>query len=109
MAKLDSKQRTLYFYYFKNIFWINLFGSILFAALVPVRIPLFDNLFFSAFSFFFLTSGYAFSVCLYNYFGKRTKYIYFNMGLSFVRMYVFGFVLNLLFITSLYFALLMVT
>lgn len=92
----------LYIYYLKNIMIVNLVISGLFAAFAPVQILFFKNPYLSTFSFLFTTIGYASTALVFDYFGKKTKYMYFNMGVSFSHIYVFGFLFNLLFVFTLY-------
>lgn len=83
----------LYIYYLKNIFGVNFALSILFAAFVPELVSYSKIPFFSAFSLIFTTVGYIVSIFAFDYFGKKTKYMYFNLGISLFRVYIYGFFL----------------
>jgi len=93
---------NLYIYFIKSIFWINLAVSGLFAIFAPVQPSLFGSSFLSGFALFFTTFGYAMTLLFFHYFGKRTKYMYFNLGISLFRLYLVGFLFNLLFVFVLY-------
>ncbi|SUJ30542.1 Uncharacterised protein [Sphingobacterium spiritivorum] len=92
----------LYIYYLKNILFVNFAISGLFAVFTPTEILFFKNPYLSSFSFLFTTIGYASTALVFHYFGKKTKYMYFNAGISFFRIYMFGFLSNLLFVFILY-------
>ncbi|TDS17368.1 hypothetical protein B0I21_101233 [Sphingobacterium paludis] len=85
----------LYLYYFKSTLLVNLFISFLFSALVPLRPSYHPVPFFVSFSFFFITLGYGMTLLAFHYFGKRTRYLYFNRQISLVRLYGYGFIANI--------------
>lgn len=91
-----------YYYFIRKIIWINCSLSLLFGALATglveyVRFPL-----LTAFSFFFATFGYAITILIFHFFGERTKYLYFNLGISLIRLYLIGFIFNIILLMVFY-------
>jgi len=92
----------LYIYHLKNIFVVNFALSILFAAFFTELFSYSKTPFFLAFSLVFTTVGYIVSIVAFDYFGKKTNYMYYNLGISLSRVYMYGFFFNLLFVLGLY-------
>ena len=91
----------LYFYFIKNTFWINLMLSGLFAVLGTAWSADFGTSFLAAFSLLFPTLGYAITLLALHSFNRKTKYMYYNRGISLFRLYLAGFLFNLLFVAAL--------
>lgn len=91
----------LYVYFIKNTFWINLALSGLFAVLGTAQSDDFGTAFLTAFSLLFPTLGYAITLLALHSFHRKTKYMYHNMGISLFRLYLAGFLFNLLFVAAL--------
>jgi len=94
----------IYRYYLKSVFWTNLFVSGAYAVvMVPggnvwgIPVPSLGG-----FSLFFTTFGYLVTVFMHYSFSRKTKYMYFNKGISRLRLYLFGFLFNLLFVFALH-------
>lgn len=92
----------LYLYFIKNNIWINFGVSLLFGVLAAdlfthMEIPL-----LGAFSYFFGSWGYAITIFIFHSFGKKTKYLYLNMGISLRNLYLYGFLFNLILTLGIY-------
>ena len=86
----------IYWYYYKKLFWRNLILSGFIAAFITFPNPSDSIAFFNTFSFVFISGGYALTILALHFTEKRTKYMYYNMGFSFSRFYLFSFLFNLL-------------
>ncbi|GHE23311.1 hypothetical protein GCM10017764_02790 [Sphingobacterium griseoflavum] len=93
----------LYIYWLKKVFWINFFLSIIFAGFGTGQPFLPEMPFFGGVALSFTTFGYFMTVFASHHFGKRTKYMYFNRGVSLSRIYIFGFLFNFVFVYVVYF------
>jgi len=94
----------IYRYYLKSVFWMNLFISGACAVVFTPGRDVWDipvpSL--SGFSVLFTTFGYVVTVFMHHSFSRKTKYMYFNKGISRLRLYLFGFLFNLLFVSVLH-------
>lgn len=90
-----------YLYFIKNVIWINFGLSCFFALLTTDLVSDSRHPLLTAFSFCFITCGYALTIMIFHFFSKRTRYLYFNLGVSLLRLYLFGFIFNLLIIFAL--------
>ncbi|WDF70409.1 hypothetical protein PQ465_08530 [Sphingobacterium oryzagri] len=81
-------------YFLKKIYAVNLALSALFLAISQVSSQM-TNIILS-FSLFFATVGYSMSFFGYHFFYSKTRYMYFNNGLSLTQLYFYGLLLNML-------------
>lgn len=86
----------LYLYFIKKIFAVNFSLSLLFAILSADLFTYMDIPLLGAFSYYFGSLGYVISVFIFHFFAKKTKYLYFNMGISLQSLYIWGFLFNLI-------------
>lgn len=76
--------------------------SVLFSGLAG-DLTLYKNIpFLGTFSLSFTTFGYIITIMIFFIFLKEKKYLYLNMGVSLLHLYIFGFLFNLIFILSLF-------
>lgn len=90
----------LYLYHYKKTLLVNVALSFLFSALSPLDLSFHPIPMLISFSLVFTTIGYGVTALAFHYFGKRTQYLYFNMRISFPRLYAFGFIANVLLVLA---------
>jgi len=91
----------LYLYHYKNTLLVNVAVSFLFSALSPLDLSFHPMPMLISFSIVFTTIGYGLTALAFLYFGKRTRYLYFNMRISFAKLYGFGFIANVMLVLTL--------
>jgi|GEM_PF-1206965 len=81
----------LYWYFYLKVFWVNLVLSAVIAvyAVTVLEIP-----FLTGFPLLFLTVGYGMAMLGVRFMGRKTRYLYYNKGITSVLLYGVGFVIN---------------
>lgn len=93
---------SLYLHYFQHVVGINGAFSLLFGVLAAGVLPPTDFPMLKSFSFFFITFGYALAIVIFRFFSQKTRFMYYNAGISLMHLYAFGFIMNVLIVLGLH-------